>query len=293
MEDTREQIINLLKDGIDDELAAIFEIRNYPPNFSFGPHTHKNLEINFVIKGNCAMQFPGQKVYFKKSDCMIIYPNVEHYFTVADRPTSLVQLEFKMDIFPELVPCPGMEKSLIFLYNILTNSQQYLKIINNQQINQLIDQTVRELNLKRNNYQTMIRLLYAQLFILISRHIKETLKMTYPSGSPVIKEAIDFMNNHFTDNITISRVAEHCKVSERYVRAVFKKATTLSPIEYLNQLKINKARELLFDKNLSVKDIAYMGGFSNPQYFTRRFKASCGLSPSGFRKLNDVKYNNL
>ena len=66
MEITRQQIIDLLKDGRDYELASIFEVRNYPSGFTFGPHAHNNLEINFVIKGNCAMQFTDQKVHFKK-----------------------------------------------------------------------------------------------------------------------------------------------------------------------------------------------------------------------------------
>lgn len=293
MEITRKQIINLLGDGRDDELAGIFEIRNYPPNFTFGPHSHNDIEMNFVTKGHCCMQFADQKVHFKKTDCMVIYPDVEHYFTVGNKPASLVQLEFRMDIFPELSPEPEMEKSLVFLYNLLTNSQQYLKIINNQQINHLINFSVRELQSQRDNYSTMIRLLYAQLFILISRHIKETLKITQSSNHPLLTEAVEFINNHFSENITIQHVAERLDISERYLRRVFKNCANLSPLEYLNQLRINKTKELLLNENLSVKDIAYMVGFSNPQYFARRFKNNSGITPSEFRKKHALKYKNL
>lgn len=293
MEVLRQQIIQLLGEGQQNELASIFEVKNYPADFSFGPHKHQNLEINFVRKGTCSMQFSDQKITFRKNDCMVIYPNVDHYFTVSNKPASLVQLEFKMDVFPELVPNPEMEKGLVFLYNVLTNSQQFLKIVNNQQITNLIDQTVKELQACRDNYQTMIRLLYIQLFILISRHISETLKITNHVDNPILRKAIEYINSHFTENISVEDIALGCGVSARHIRNVFRQSANLSPIEYLTRLKVNKAKELMNNNCLTSKDIAYMAGFSNPEYFTRRFKEQSGFTPSEYRHMIAEKYKNI
>ena len=63
-------------------------------------------------------------------------------------------------------------------------------------------------------------------------------------------------------------------------REEFKLYTGLSPYQYFLQMKINRAKELLSDGNLSVKEISYKLSFDNPYYFSRLFKKKTGVSPS-------------
>lgn len=282
------QLENTIKDIITDDgrnnLAEICMLKNYPPGFSFGPHQHEHIEINFVKKGKCFMKFNDDVVCFEKNDVMIIYPNNEHYFYVSEKPTSLVQLEFKLDIFPELKLKPAMEDHLIFLHNIFTNSQKYMKIIYNPEITDLIEKIVVEIQEERDNYIILSRLMYAQLFINISRHLKETLKYTQVLPNDCLNKALKIINSKFNDELNLEEIANKCFISSRYLRNLFKKYLNTSPIDYIISLKINKAKELMRNSMLNLKEIGYQTGFSNQPYFCKKFKEITGMVPYEYRK---------
>lgn len=267
----------------DVPLAEIFRTIHYPKGFTFGPHAHRNLEINFVQKGSCYMRFQNDVVRFNKNDIMIIYPEVPHFFGVDKSPASLMQLEFDLAIFPELNEQAGLSGQLTFVHNLFTHSQKYLKISHHQPITQLISQVIDELNAQRLHYQPMVQLLYGQLFLLISRHIKETFKFTELQPNEHLSQALEFINIHFADELDMKSVAAHCQVSTRYLRKLFEQQLSTSPNQYVQQLRINKAKELMHNKSLSIKEIAFESGFPNQPYFTRMFKQSTGLTPAAFR----------
>lgn len=277
-------IHKIISDFGDQPLAEIFEVKHYPKEFVFGPHSHSRIEINFVQKGSCAMRFENDIVTYQKHDCMIIYPNVEHYFFVDKGPASLVQVEFKMDIFPELKVNPKLEDHLVFLHRILTNSQKHIKIINHKKLTQLLECIVIELNEKRHNYKMMTRLHYGELFILISRHIKETLKRAESQNNPYVNLALKQINSNFTDLIDIEKLASDIGISARYLRKLFKNHLQISPIDYIMQLRINKAKEMMHNTSLNLKEIAFATGFSNQQYFSKQFKQLTGMTPISYRQ---------
>ncbi len=264
-------------------LAEIFEFKYYPKGFTFGPHSHPHVEINFVKRGNCLLQIEDEIVHFDKHDCMIIYPDIPHYFAVENKPSTLVQLEFKMDIFPSLKPAPDMEENLIFLYNLLTNSQRFVKIKNNTEITAVIERIVKELNEQKENYRSLTRLYFAELFIAISRQLNQTLKVGKQHHGKYITTAVKYINLHYNENINVEQVAAQCRISPRYLRKIFHKQLHLSPSEYIINLRLRKACELIKSSSLPFKDIAYATGFTNQQYFTKLFKQKQGITPGKYR----------
>ncbi len=281
---TEKYIKNIITDKKVKNLAYIFGVKNYQKGFVYGPHKHNRIEINFVQFGTCTMQFGNEIVRFNKNDCMIIYPNVEHYFNVDKSSASLVQLEFTMNVFPELKPAPRLKKQLVFLHNILTNSQKYIKIINNQQLNNLIILAVKELNKKEENFSLMTRLYYAQLFLYISRYIKTTLTFSNSNNNKYVEQAVRLINNGFEENINLDKIADNCGISLRYLRTLFNEYLHMSPIDYIQVLRMSKAKELMNNETLSLKEIAYSSGFSNQQYFTRQFVKTTGMTPAIYQK---------
>jgi AraC-like DNA-binding protein/mannose-6-phosphate isomerase-like protein (cupin superfamily) len=277
-------IKDLITETGSDILADIFMLKNYPPNFTFGPHRHTRVEINFVKKGKCYMKFDNDVVCFEKNDVMIIYPNVEHYFYVDDKPTTLVQLEFRMETFPDLKVNPELEGHLIFLHNIITNSQKYMKVVYNPEITELIEKIVVEIQEEQENYKVLARLMYSQLFIVISRHIKETLKYTQSLPNDCLNKALKIINTKYNEEIDVEHVASKCFVSSRYLRNLFKKYLNTTPIDYMLSLKINKSKELMRNPVFNLKEIAYQTGFSNQPYFCKRFRDYTGMTPYEYRK---------
>ena len=86
------------------------------------------------------------------------------------------------------------------------------------------------------------------------------------------------------NEVTISSIAQAYNISTSHFIRSFKKTYGLTPNEYRQNYRINQAMNLLKTTNLSVQDISYQCGFSDPFYFSRLFKSKSGLSPYKYRK---------
>ena len=91
-----------------------------------------------------------------------------------------------------------------------------------------------------------------------------------------IREALE-------SSLTIQQVAEELGVSYSNFRKLFKEYTGLSPAAYQQDLKLQRAKELLKTTNLSIKEIAYRLNFDSPDYFSAKFKIKTGRKPSEMR----------
>ncbi|WP_144266659.1 helix-turn-helix domain-containing protein [Paenibacillus curdlanolyticus] len=79
-------------------------------------------------------------------------------------------------------------------------------------------------------------------------------------------------------------MAKSLGLNRKYITDLFKEVVGMPPQQYWGQLRINKACELLTATSLSVKEIAYSVGYSNQLHFTKKFKQSCSMSLSDYRK---------
>lgn len=97
-----------------------------------------------------------------------------------------------------------------------------------------------------------------------------------------VENIIKYMTMHFTDNIQIKDLAERENISVSYLVRIFKKITNQTPINYLNSIRMNKARQLLAD-GCTVTETAELVGFSDVYYFSRVFKQYVGMTPTSYR----------
>lgn len=93
-----------------------------------------------------------------------------------------------------------------------------------------------------------------------------------------------YLDCHFADIHSVGQLAEACHLDIRYIARLFRRYKQLRPYDYLMQLKMNKAANLLLTKNFSVKQIAQMTGFDDPCHFSRIFKKSFSISPTEYRR---------
>ncbi|MDR6550537.1 response regulator [Paenibacillus qinlingensis] len=95
---------------------------------------------------------------------------------------------------------------------------------------------------------------------------------------------IDYMQQHYASNITLSSAAKLVNMSESYISHLFKKETDISFIEFLTTVRMNKAAEYLHSTHLPSYLIAEKVGYDNINYFGRAFKKVMGVSPSEYRE---------
>ena len=95
----------------------------------------------------------------------------------------------------------------------------------------------------------------------------------------ILQEAVMYLRQHYSADVAMADVAAHIGVSERYLRKLFAQELHTSPLGYLQQIRIDKAAELLRNTNLSVKEIAYLCGYHSSQYFSHVFRQHTGIRP--------------
>ncbi|MED3561182.1 helix-turn-helix domain-containing protein [Bacillus xiapuensis] len=98
-----------------------------------------------------------------------------------------------------------------------------------------------------------------------------------------VQKAITFIDQHFVENISLEQVASHVQLSPNYFSNLFKRTTGTSFIEYMTQLRVEKAKAMLVNLNQTVYQVANAVGYHDARYFSRVFKSVCGKTPSKYR----------
>ena len=94
----------------------------------------------------------------------------------------------------------------------------------------------------------------------------------------------DYINAHISGDTSLSSLADNFHFSQEYLLRVFKKEEGVTILQYINELKLTRAKELLSDRDLQIKEIAQILGFSDTGYFNYFFRSKSGLSPRAFRQ---------
>ncbi len=119
----------------------------------------------------------------------------------------------------------------------------------------------------------------------VQSYIQETLSsISGASSSPFIDKAREYVLIHVKERISLSDVASYAGVSSGYLSKSFKKIMDMSLVDYINQAKCEKAKELMKKGSARVNEIAVELGFENIYYFSKVFKKVTGMSPTEYQK---------
>ncbi len=97
----------------------------------------------------------------------------------------------------------------------------------------------------------------------------------------VIKE---YLEKHIRSTVTLDDICAQLCFSKTYIKALFKRRTGTSIIQYFNAMKISRAKRFISEGGMTMTEIADACGFSSVHYFSRLFKTQTGMSPSGYAK---------
>ena len=98
-----------------------------------------------------------------------------------------------------------------------------------------------------------------------------------------MNKILEYVRENYCGNITIDSIALHIGISYSYLRKLFKEATDRNLVDYINELRINKSKQLLSDTNYTIKIIAEMCGFNHERSFSRVFTQYEGVTPGKYK----------
>jgi two-component system response regulator YesN len=112
----------------------------------------------------------------------------------------------------------------------------------------------------------------------ISLNIREVTK-----EEKFVRQVKEYVINNYDKKISLSDISGQIYMSQSYLSYSFKRQTGKNLVEYINEVKIEKAKEMLMDPKVRIKDVYHKVGFSDYSYFSRVFKRVTGTSPLNYR----------
>lgn len=128
-----------------------------------------------------------------------------------------------------------------------------------------------------------------QCFIYITSYVKQPSTIDY--SNHIVKATREFLESHYTDDISLEDMATQVNISPQYFSKLIKKTTGFNFIDWLSMLRVKKAKELLTNTNLTVKEVCFMVGYKDPNYFSRIFKKRLGITPSEYVRTSSYLNN--
>ena len=106
----------------------------------------------------------------------------------------------------------------------------------------------------------------------------------HPVQDELISGAVRHINKHIGEKLDLAQIAKNCNLSYPQFIRRFKSAMQMTPSDYVASVRLNKAKLLLNDAQMPIREIAFLCGFDSEYYFSKFFKKRIGLAPSTYKK---------
>ena len=120
---------------------------------------------------------------------------------------------------------------------------------------------------------------------LINRIIGSVSSMSYEGNSRIVARAVNYINSHFRERITLKTLEEELHVNATYISSLFKSEMGESFVSYLNSLRLKYACHLLENADMTILEIAIASGFESQSYFAKVFRSAMGTTPKKYREV--------
>jgi len=252
-------------------------------------HFHNCLELGYCHDGAGAITFAERKIPFTKGVFSIIPPNYIH--NMNSLPGEECHWEFLfVNVESFLVKLfPNKPFARTELARKINKEALLIRHEENPLIAGLILAIMDEFRVKADLYLESVHGLLQALLICVARLDGGELAST-DAGKRLgaIAAGIDYVADHYSEKMAISALADACHISETHFRRLFSQTMHMSPLAYINLIRVEAACKLLFTTDELVGDIAVKCGFISITALNRNFKAIVGISPSRWRK--DTQY---
>ncbi len=252
-------------------------------------HVHDYAQISVVIAGRAILSVNGSEVTVREGDVYFVESYAPHALR-SPQKLEVINLLFYMDDLLKqskgLREHPGF-RELFMPVGGGVGQESTLRKVHFQYetlmfVLPIIQQMLYETEHGHIGAETMIQSCFLVLITQLVREREKSEEHRDREGNKLYR-AVFYMEQHFTEAISLTELAKMSYLSERQFRRLFTQHYGISPTRHLQQLRINKARYLLRNTELNINEIAQSTGFVDSNYFTRLFKSETGIPPKQYR----------
>ena len=240
-------------------------------------HSHKFLEIVFVLEGNGSIFVQGKEYNVTQGDILIYNANVMHY----EQSSTEAPLEVSFIAFDN-IQLQSLPEN-----HILPMDAEFVVNANGSGaiIAELFDIINDEISRKDAFYIEIAKNTSRALLMYVFRILSQTHgTVELLSKDNVLNEILRYIDRRFLDNLSLEQIADDCFINKFYLAHLFNDQVGMSVGQYIRNKKIELAKGYLTSTKLPISAIAEKCGFSDINYFTRLFKKATELTPLKYRK---------
>lgn len=270
----------------------MFPLKRYITNLSdlyptVTAHWHEEAELTLITKGSCTYHIHLENYEAQTGDLLFVPPAELHSITIGSNTemtsaTYVFHMDYlnadSADICAVKYLNPISRHTLILPCIIKKGHPVYPELL---KVFHEMEQAYCEM---RPGYEVMLKalLLYATALLLPYRQAENTRPQLEDEHTAKLKLVLEYIGEHYAEDLTIPQLARLCFFSEYHFMRFFKRYIGVSCLEYIKNLRLEKAASRLAQGGRSVLDVSMACGFSNLSYFYREFKKKYGMTPGQF-----------
>lgn len=236
--------------------------------------------IHFVVDGTGFYSVNGANYSISAGQMFLVYPNTPIvYCADTNTPWSYMWIGFK-----------GLRAEAILKQCGFSKNNPVLPSPNEEDLNSCFDELFEHIVQDYAGSLYRESILMKLMALLVSTHqinIEGRSENTILNKNRHLDAAIDYINTHYMNDISVADIAKHAGVSQGYLNQIFTKHANISIQNYLIDFRMYKAANLLVATDNSIKEISSMVGYQDSLVFSKAFKRKFNLSPKNYRNYKD------
>lgn len=260
--------------------------------------SHEQAELQFVNRGTIRLMIGNKSYATEPGDILIIPPNkLHHIIPCGDGAFSVICVSIQAGI-KSLLEEKGFSGGLSFLGDAAAQPVLRPQADEGAWFSALFLKLAEESAGLSGSQDAMIcimRLILVEIerFYAKSPGGVEEMEYDQPDVSRLIKNVIQYINRNFRQEIGLAQIAQEFWLNPSYLSRQFKSNVGMTITEFVTDRRVDCAKGMLHDRDMSISDIAMESGFNNISYFNAVFKKWTGLTPGDYRKQRQEKENRL
>lgn len=233
----------------------------------YGKHSHSFFEIELIIMDEMECIVNGKKYYMKQGEMIFLKPGDVHELkSINNKKVCVITVAFESNTF--------LGKFDLFKIQNVTWRV-------NENIQNLFYELFKERDINDEYTNLMLYDILEHIIVFILRNSSVSQSKKSERG---ITFALGYIRENFSEQVTLEEISNQCGYSVAHFSKKFKSVTGKTFVEYLNDVRLNYAVNILSNSNVRITDLAFDCGFGSVRNFNREFRKKYGCSPNEYGK---------